>query len=140
MSDFLDQVLSATVETLSGAAQVAPAASPVAKPVPSVTKASLLRLLNSDKRTDVVGRALVVLFKRQTDAEKVSNQTKLTNGRGFTQADAFTGTVTAKSYLKNGTLADWQVAKWMKLNRKGEPRILKYWAQLDEAAKEKAGK
>ena len=141
MSDFLNEVLQATTDTLSGAAQtVAAAPAPVAvaapKTVPTVDKAFLLNLLNSSDpnvRMHTVGRALVVLFKNQTDSEKAVNATRLNNGEGFTSADAYKGTLTAKSYLKNKTLTDWQVRPWLKGNR-----LLKYWRQLDNAAKAKA--
>ena len=106
-----------------------------------VTAESLQKLLDSDNQTLVtqaVGRALVVLMHRQTATEKQSNTTGVDNGVGFTGSDAFSGTVSAKSFLKHKTLQDWQVAKWTKKNAKGVARLTKYWRQLNEAAVAKA--
>lgn len=85
-----------------------------------------------------VGRALVVIFRNQTDAERQSNVTNQDNGVGFTGADAHSGCLTAKSFLKRGTLQDWQIEKWTKRNRKGTMRLAKYWRQLDAEAQRKA--
>ena len=84
-----------------------------------------------------VGRALVVLFNNQTEAEKAASTTNVDNGVGFTGADAHSGCITAKYFLKHGTLLDWQIEKWTKRNRRGTMRLAKYWRQLDEAAKRK---
>jgi hypothetical protein len=143
MTDLLNQILENTTMT-AVPNPVAPQQATPTIPAPKkayvpVTKASLLNLLNNKTiQMHVVGRALVVLFKQQTASERVENTTKLTNNVGFTQADAYRGSMTAKSYIKNNTLQDWQVSMWMKPNSKGEPRILKYWRQLDNAAKERA--
>lgn len=106
-----------------------------------VTKSSLIAMLSDPaKRPHVIGRALVVLLDRQTDSEKATLSTKVTNNRGFTHADAYWGTIVAKSYRKTGTLSEKAVAAWMKLDSKGTPKIAKYWNQLDQAAAEKAAK
>jgi hypothetical protein len=34
-------------------------------------------------------------------------------------------------------LHPWQVEQWLKTDVRGTPRIVKYWKQLDEAAKQK---
>lgn len=105
----------------------------------NVTPASLTALLSRDDlRPHVIGRALVVLFEHQTTSEKASNSTKITNNVGFTQADARSGTITAKYYLKHKTLLAWQMDRWMKPARNGTPRIVKYWRQLNAAAAAKA--
>jgi hypothetical protein len=99
-----------------------------------VTRASLLALLNDPvKRPHVIGRALVVLFNNQTRTEQSANSTQVHNDIGFSGADARDGTITAKYYLKNKTLLDWQVERWMK-DFRGFPRICKYHAQLNRAA------
>lgn len=106
-----------------------------------VTKSSLHNMIeqaDAAKRAHIIGRACVVLFNRQTEDEKSSDETRHDNMRGFTSSDAHSGSLTAKSYLKNRKLADWQVERWTKRNVKGTMRIAKYWRQLDEAAKEKA--
>lgn len=106
-----------------------------------VTKDALVKLLeNEARRPLVVGRALVCLFNRQTNDEKIVNSTKVVNQRGFTQADGRSGSLTAKAFLKNQSLAPWQVDRWMRLESSGYPRICKYWRQLNEEAVEKAAR
>ena len=103
-----------------------------------VTKAWICNFIQNQPRERVevmVGRALVVLFKRQTQEEKYSNHTQERNNMGFNQADARAGTLTAKSYLKNGRLADWQLRQW---TANGGKRIAKYHRQLNEEAVAKA--
>lgn len=102
-----------------------------------VTKQSLTKMLadaNEQKRAQIIGRALVVLFNNQTNTEQLSNTTKNQNNIGFTGADARSGSLSAKSFLKNKTLADWQIAMWMKPGKNGSPRISKYHSQLNQAA------
>lgn len=84
-----------------------------------------------------IGRALVVLFNNQTEDEKRVNDTNQDNGVGFTGADAHSGCISAKYFLKHGTLQDWQIERWTKRNRRGVMRIAKYWRQLDQAAQQK---
>jgi hypothetical protein len=86
-----------------------------------------------------IGRALVVLFNRQTVDEKSTNDTKHHNMMGFTGADARQGSLSAKYFLKHGKLEDWQIKAWTRPNKHGVPRLAKYWQQLDQAAKQKAG-
>lgn len=105
-----------------------------------ITKASLTQMIETaseEKRAHIIGRACVALFKYQTLAEQATNDTRVDNGEGFTGADAFCGSLTAKYYMKHRTLQDWQVAKWTKVNKNGTMRIAKYWAQLARAAEEK---
>ena len=107
-----------------------------------VTKDNLNQMLqNADaaKRVHIIGRALVALFNRQTQAEQSANTTDNSNGIGFAGSDARSGCLTAKSYIKNRTLQQWQVDKWMTESR-GYPRICKYAKQLNEIAVEKATK
>ena len=102
-----------------------------------VTKESLLAMLQAsrERQAKVVGRALVALFHRQTDDEQVANSTKHENDLGFQHSDAKRGTITAKCFLKHGTLQDWQVEPWLApQGRKGYPRIVKYSRQLNEIA------
>jgi hypothetical protein len=104
-----------------------------------VTQQSLNALLQKATiREHVIGRALVVLLNRQTAGEASSNTTNIVNGVGFTQADAHSGCLTAKYYIKHNRLADWQIARWMKPAKNGTARIVKYWRQLNEAAQVKA--
>lgn len=84
-----------------------------------------------------IGRALVVIFNNQTEEEKRASDVREDNGIGFTGADGHSGCITAKYFLKHGTLLDWQVERWLKKNAKGTPRISKYWRQLNAAAQKK---
>lgn len=102
-----------------------------------VTKQSLLTLLTTSdpqRQIRVIGRALVALFNRQTETEKSVNDTTEDNARGFSGADAKRGSLTAKYFLKHGTLLEWQRAMWLKPTRGGFPRICKYHKQLNEVA------
>lgn len=103
-----------------------------------ITRDSFNKMLETHlKKDQVIGRALVVLFNRQNQDERQNNTTQHLNLRGFTPGDARSGCITAKYFIKHKTLLDWQIERWMKKNDKGIPRIAKYWAQLDEAAREK---
>ena len=106
-----------------------------------VTKQSLQQMIDSSneaKQIQIVGRALVVLFNHQTQSEKRQSETNEDNGVGFTGADGKGGCITAKSFLKNGTLLSWQLEKWLRKNSKGFSRITKYHSQLNNAATSKA--
>lgn len=87
-----------------------------------------------------IGRALVHLFKRQTEAEREVNTTAVHNMRGFTPADARVGSITAKYYIKNKKLLDWQIAQWLDSNAKGRLRLEKYYRQIAEEVSAKAVK
>ena len=110
------------------------------KPTPIVTRESLIRMLNEAdmvKRGHIVGRAMVALFNRQTASEQHSNTTLQSNGVGFSGSDSIIGSLTAKSYLKNHTLAPWQIEQWTKPMSNGFPKLCKYVRQLNEIAQEK---
>lgn len=93
----------------------------------------------SEKQVEqMVGRALVHLFNRQTEDEKFTDDVKHNNAVGFTPADAKSGSITAKTFLKRKVLLDWQLEIWVKPNTKGIPRIAKYHAQLNQEAKAKS--
>ena len=102
-----------------------------------VTRTSLQAMLNNDSPeyvAQVIGRALVILFKNQTRDEQSMNATNQDNGIGFTGADAHSGSITAKYYIKHKTLMDWQVARWLKHGTRGYSRLAKYHKQLNMAA------
>jgi hypothetical protein len=110
---------------------------------PIVTRDSIQSYLDNPEKTfqekaAYVGRALVVLFDRQTAGEKVANTTNMDNGIGFTGADGKSGVLSAKSFLKNKTLQDWQLERWLKKGKSGYARIAKYHSQLNEVAVAKA--
>lgn len=107
-----------------------------------VTKESLTQMIQAasvEKQAQIVGRACLVLFKRQTASERQANTTNVQNSIGFTGSDAKSGSLTAKTFMKYNTLQPWQVERWLKIDSRGTMRIAKYWRQLDEAAREKAG-
>lgn len=106
-----------------------------------VTREKMIEYLANaepERAKQYIGRALVVLLNRQTQEEAKANVTRNHNFKGFTPADARSGSIAAKYFLKYRTLQDWQIEKWTKPNRNGVPRIAKYWKQLDQAAKAKA--
>lgn len=106
-----------------------------------VTRESLEQMLftaSPEKRAKIIGRAMVALFKRQTESERMSNTTDNLNNQGFSGSDARRGSITAKYFIKHGTLLEWMVEQWMKPQRNGCPRIVKYWKQLNEVAVAKA--
>lgn len=106
-----------------------------------VTRESLEALLADDRGHEfvqhVVGRALVALFDRQTKDEQATDDTHEWNTVGFSGADARSGSITAKTYLKNGRLLDWQVDAWTR-DFRGRPRLCKYHKQLNDIAVKKA--
>ena len=85
----------------------------------------------------MIGRALVGLFKRQTEDEAKCNDTKFVNNVGFSGSDARSGSLTAKYYMKHKRLEEWQVKKWIRLGKNGHPRIARYHRQLNEIALER---
>lgn len=104
---------------------------------PIVTREGLQKMLDnagSQKRMDIVGRALIVLFNNQTFNEQIDMTTTEQNGEGFTGTDAKYGTWCAELYIKDRKLAAKTVEKWYKKNSKGISRISKYWNQLNIAA------
>lgn len=106
-----------------------------------VTRQSLQAMLDNDNPeyvARVVGRALVAIFNNQTTDEKSGNTTEVDNGIGFSGADARTGSLGAKSYMKNKTLLDWQVAQWTRRGKNGYSRLTKYAKQLNTIALRKA--
>ena len=105
-----------------------------------VTRDSLRTMLRNPNRSyveAVVGRALVALLQRQTADEQERADTRTVNGVGFTGFDAYSGTLTAKSYSRRKALVDWQIEKWTKPAKNGYPRLCKYARQLNEIALEK---
>ena len=105
-----------------------------------VTKQSLQSMLSNPNREyvgRVIGRALVALFKRQTKDEQAINATEVHNKVGFTGADARSGSITAKYFMRHGKLQNWQIDRWLKQDKNGSPRLVKYHKQLNEIANER---
>lgn len=109
----------------------------------SFTRETFIEMLQNDDREyviRVIGRALLVVFRNQTETEKSANITNNHNMMGFTPADARQGSITAKYFIKHKTLLDFQIDMWLKLNDKGIPRVAKYWKQLaDEIERKRNG-
>lgn len=108
-----------------------------------VSKGDISRYINTKTPEQVaqyVGRALVVLFNNQERDEQRDNDVRHRNDIGFAACDGKRGCLGAKSYLKNRTLAEWQVEQWTRPDKKGYPYIAKYHRQLNEAALKKAAR
>lgn len=84
----------------------------------------------------VLGRALLAIYRRQTESEKAAFATKYTNGIGFSGPDALLGSKGAKIFAATGTLPPWLVRVWL-VEKAGYPRICKYAKQLNEVANER---
>lgn len=105
------------------------------------TKETITALLMRDDVVGMkaVGRALMVLAKRQTMDEVRTKQTKHLNKRGFTKSDGKRGVEDAqKFHAMGGYLSKYDLMYWRTRDAKGTPRIAKYWAQLIEEAELKA--
>ena len=106
----------------------------------AVTRDSLQQMVNNTNPKyvqAVIGRALVAIFKRQTENEQNNNDTHVANNIGFSGSDARSGSLTAKFFLKHKRLEDWMIEKWTKRGQNGFSRITKYARQLNEISNEK---
>lgn len=97
-------------------------------------KLEIERLLSGSDKACV--RALMAIYRRQTESEKEAQKTVLKNGKGFSSMDAGIFTSLAESYLKYKKLTDKQVLLLRGKGSKGQSRIGKYWRQLLEVAEE----
>ena len=88
----------------------------------------IVRLLETNDKA--IGRALVVLWRNQTNDEQVAMDTKHRNMKGFRPSDARAGSSMAEFYMKNGYLTPKQIAYWRRPYKKGGIRIAIYWRQL----------
>ena len=84
-----------------------------------------------DRNPKWVGRAMVVLYERQTASEQKSSSTRESNGRGFASCDAKLGTYMAKWVLSGRQLDGKFLDKARKMAKK-------YTRQLLEEAVAKA--
>ena len=76
-------------------------------------------------------RAILALYKRQTDSEKVEGSTNVHNGRGFNKFDAEFMTSLVAFYNKAGFLTEGQL-------KSAKRKLGKYSRQLLEIAQEKS--
>ncbi len=84
-------------------------------------KEAVTRLLATSNKA--VARAVVTIYRNQTEYEKVCQSTQESNGIGFTGVDAEILSSYAEFYLKNGFLTTKQLAI-------ARNKIKKYWRQL----------
>ncbi len=105
------------------------------------TKETITKLLMRDDTVGMhaVGRALQVLTRRQTEDEIRVRQTKHSNMRGFTKSDGKRGVEDSMKYRSAGDyLSKYDLLYWRTADKRGTPRIAKYWGQLVEEAELKA--
>jgi hypothetical protein len=91
-----------------------------------------------DKVQNMVGKALVALWQRQTEVEQAHKDTKNKNHRGFSIPDARDGSLFAEFFQMKGYLEWWMVERWTRpQGKRGLPRLCKYARQLNEVHQEK---
>jgi hypothetical protein len=100
------------------------------------TVESIKNLLRTNDKA--VARALVALYKRQTEDEQNTESTRHSNGEGFTAAHASIGSSMAKFYLENNFLTKKQIDYWRKPTEKRGMRIELYANQLLRIANQKS--
>ena len=84
-------------------------------------KDAIIQLLDTNDKA--VDRAVVQLYRRQTQEEQATHATKVNNGVGFTGLDAEFLSSLAESAMKYGQLTPKQRAI-------ARTRVKKYWRQL----------
>ena len=105
---------------------------------PEVSKEWLhLKLQDPCNQERVIGRALLAIYKNQTQSEQDQTITKVCNGVGFCKPDARVGSIAARMYQAHAKLDQWIIDVWMKPARDGKPRICKYAEQLNVIANTK---
>jgi hypothetical protein len=95
------------------------------------TKEVIKEKLSTDVRW--MERAVIVLYNRQTEDEKVISHTRHENGRGFNGTDSKYLSYVSKYLLRGGKLSGNHVTK---VSRK----LPKYWKQIQEEIEMKGGK
>lgn len=106
-----------------------------------VTKDSLQTMCNSTdprKLMQVVGRALLALYSKQTLAEQAAQTTYVLNNVGFSGCDAEIGSSHARFYQERGYLTPKQMNVWLKKKANGYCRLSRYHRQLNTIAVVKA--
>ena len=93
-------------------------------------RGSINRLLLRNPKA--VEKALILLHDRQTTDEQQTGQTSHANKRGFGAFDAEIFSSFAMQIKRGRWLSPKQIAVCLKLDKHGNPRIGRYWAQLAE--------
>lgn len=101
-----------------------------------ITKEWLAVRLATKDKIRVIGRALLAIYKMQTESEQQSEKTTKSNGIGFSKTDARIGSIAALMYANKGTLEQWVVDAWV-IPKHGYPRLCKYSNQLNAIAQER---
>lgn len=91
------------------------------------TQQGIQTLLKSNDKA--LCRAIVAIYKRQTQAEQAHGNTLEHNGKGFTAIDAYVMSYCARLLLQGSTLSYSQM-------RGARSTMQKYWKQLIEVAEE----
>ncbi len=89
-------------------------------------------------RDRAVGRALLALYRRQTEHEQRTGTTQLLNHRGFSAVHASRGTRDALYFQQHGWLPI-QSLYWWRHQVNGRSRISRYADQLVEIALSRQG-
>lgn len=100
-----------------------------------VDKQMIIELLKTNDKA--VCRALVAIANRQTEDEKIREETKYRNGRGFRPCHARVGVSMAEFYKKTGFLTKKQIEYWRKTQKDGKMRIEVYASQLLQVSQER---
>jgi hypothetical protein len=94
-----------------------------------LNKNSIANILRT--RDEAVDRAMVVLYQRQTQDERIASDTRHSNQRGFSAAHAKLGSYYARWVLKGRRLTGRHLVRAREI-------ALHYTGQLLEAAQQKA--
>ena len=96
------------------------------------TKDSIIKLLETND--NAVDRAVYAIYRFQTADEARSEETKYSNGVGFSGAHGHIGTSMGKQFEKRGYLTTKQRAYWQRKMASGRIRITMYAGQLAKIA------
>lgn len=109
------------------------------KPKPKWGKDEIVELLDSNPRA--VAKAMVLLYKAQTPAEKSEMQTSEHNRVGFDKVDARIGSKLAKVIIQQGGIQGWSYHFHSNQLELATSIAKKYWKQLAaEANKNEANR
>ena len=70
------------------------------------------------------------LHEHQTDDEKENDKTTWKNGEGWDAIDARRFGPLARKIINNGSVSAEELAPVRRLNKRGQPLLVKYWRQI----------